>query len=550
MADDAISCPFCGFTGDGEYAIQFHIEEHHTEDSPFVVNNAAPGSELKAPALPPRPRTVSPSSPSSRPPPDENPWLKCTRPDCGEYVAIADIQEHLDLHEAAAISEEEERKSTGRKTPQDANGSLRQPRENREAASNDYYDRTERRSPQNPTRPSDPPSLNNSPQKFQRPRRPSSNNSSHSSQFKTTILQYFSGDSTRGPPDRRDNRPGLPPRPQQRRVRPPLEPGRLGRRELGPHAFEETLPPDVRRRLINDAAPYPRNRLGWDGRLYKEMVVDNETSGLIQVLSDLCALDPSTKTTYLCHRSVKHVEKIKCDGNFCGFWNIQMVLSYVHDQDARRDGGTPKPIPNVIAIQNVIERAWDNGICSYGRIETGGVKNTRKWIGTHEALAFFTQIGVEVEALSFKTETQPSPHTSDSGSSSSSAPPAAPQHAVAQLLDHVEAYFISGVETAHRHLNCYTTTLPPIYFQRFGHSMTIVGLERNHDGTRNLLLFDPSFATSGPMHRLVANKKATSSLDAMLRPYRRSELGLTRWEEFEVIVPKAAVVQEPQASGK
>lgn len=36
------------------------------------------------------------------------------------------------------------------------------------------------------------------------------------------------------------------------------------------------------------------------------------------------------------------------------------------------------------------------------------------------------------------------------------------------------------------------TDLPPLYFQHSGHSRTIVGIEKLSDGTRNLLVFDPS----------------------------------------------------------
>ena len=586
---EVISCPFCGFTGDDEYLIQLHIEEHHTEDSPFVVNESPYETEVRTPALRPRPGSGSGlhSAASSRPPSDDNPWVKCTRPACGEYVHISDIQEHLEFHEAAAVSDDDdgERKSSGRSTPQSSDGSSNRPTHNKQPSraltTSHYFDerhtyldgytnQTNRqsplstqeaqastsrkrsasdaetalsRSPQKPPRQSKMSSSENSPQKLQRSSRPTSlNNSSHSSQLKGTIIKYFAGAS--GPPDRRDNRPNLPPRPnQQRRLRPPLEPGRLGRRELGPHAFEEEMPAGVRSRLLNDALPKDRNRIGRDGRICRERAVDNETSGLVEAMSDISASDPDAVATYFCHPSVKHVEKIKCDGNFCGYWNIQMLLTYIHHRNAQRDCTEPRDTPTVLAIQDVIEKAWNSGICSYGRIETGGVRNTRKWIGTHEALAFFTRIGVDVEALSFKTESAPSPSGSSSDTSTRST---STNLAVAQLLDHVEAYFISDLENARHDRTTITTSLPPIYFQRFGHSMTIVGVERMADGSRNLLLFDPSYGTSGAMDRVLAGKKVNVTIDQLLKPYRRSEHGLSRWDEFEIIVPRTTEAQESQ----
>ena len=106
----------------------------------------------------------------------------------------------------------------------------------------------------------------------------------------------------------------------------------------------------------------------------------------------------------------------------------------------------------------------------------------------------------------------------------------------AALLDHVEAYFISAVDHAKTYGTSHLTHLSPIYFQRFGHSMTIVGLERKVDGSRNLLLFDPSFATAESMKKLSHGQHWYAQPDTLLRPYRRSDVSLSRWSEFEVVV--------------
>lgn len=48
-------------------------------------------------------------------------------------------------------------------------------------------------------------------------------------------------------------------------------------------------------------------------------------------------------------------------------------------------------IPDIFRIQDLIEAAWDMGVNAKGRIETGGVKGTRKFIGTPEvSLTFFS----------------------------------------------------------------------------------------------------------------------------------------------------------------
>lgn len=39
---------------------------------------------------------------------------------------------------------------------------------------------------------------------------------------------------------------------------------------------------------------------------------------------------------------------------------------------------------SVLELQDMIERAWDMGFNSHGRIATGGIRGTRKHIGTSE----------------------------------------------------------------------------------------------------------------------------------------------------------------------
>lgn len=274
------------------------------------------------------------------------------------------------------------------------------------------------------------------------------------------------------------------------------------------------MPSEVRKALLRGGQPREVQQIGRDGRLYRQTVIENETANLIPLIADLCALDSDTTATYLCHPCVRHVRKINCDGNFCGYWNIQVALTYV--QHMNPDG--PQGLPDVLRIQDTIEKAWDNGKCPYGRLETGGIRNTRKWIGTNEALAFFQQINIKVEALSFKD-------TDDDEST-----------AVNGLLDYIEAYFMSGLDSAQKHSTSYTTTLAPVYFQRFGHSMSIVGIERKKDGSRSLLVFDSSFGTSVPVQRLLADRNARVAVENALKVYRRSDSSLSRWDEFEVLV--------------
>lgn len=41
-------------------------------------------------------------------------------------------------------------------------------------------------------------------------------------------------------------------------------------------------------------------------------------------------------------------------------------------------------LPTIFEIQELIEAAWDRGINAQARVETGGIRGTRKYIGTPE----------------------------------------------------------------------------------------------------------------------------------------------------------------------
>ena len=126
------------------------------------------------------------------------------------------------------------------------------------------------------------------------------------------------------------------------------------------------------------------NRIGRDGRLIKYDQVQNETPGIIPILAQLSALDRSVKQAYYCHPSTIHVGKTPHEGGFCGYRNIQMLLSYIQGAKAQGYEEFPGRLPTVLKMQDHIEDAWDKGINEIGRVQTGGIRNTRKYIGTPE----------------------------------------------------------------------------------------------------------------------------------------------------------------------
>ena len=61
-----------------------------------------------------------------------------------------------------------------------------------------------------------------------------------------------------------------------------------------------------------------------------------------------------------------------------------MMVSYIQQTRSEGHDCFSSKIPGVLQLQNMIEQAWDSGINEVGRLETGGIRGTRKYIGTPE----------------------------------------------------------------------------------------------------------------------------------------------------------------------
>jgi hypothetical protein len=274
------------------------------------------------------------------------------------------------------------------------------------------------------------------------------------------------------------------------------------------------------------------NRIGRDGRLIKQEQVQNETPGIIPILAQLSALDRAVQEAYYCHPSTVHIGKTPKEGGFCGYRNIQMLLSYIQGSNAQGHEEFPGRTPGILKLQDIIERAWDKGINQIGRIQTGGIRNTRKYIGTPEvssapslcvlsltlpqAQAFFlsSEINCAVEMFTDAKERKVEAHEI--------------------LLDAVEHYFAQAAVKDGS--NVYKTLLPPIYLQQPGHSITIIGFERRCDGSCNLIVFDPMYSTSPAMHKLLGRKNIRTARPEVLHAYRRSSRQLKKHAAFEVLM--------------
>lgn len=272
---------------------------------------------------------------------------------------------------------------------------------------------------------------------------------------------------------------------------------RLGTLQLGKYAHEEEMPV-------------------WLVKLL-ETKGDLRAGGVIPALKQLLDLSSRTEYAYLCHPDVQHVAKLNREGAFCGYRNIQVLSSHIIGTRATGWEQLGDDIPGIFQIQDMIETAWDRGYNARGRVETGGIRGTRKYIGTPEAQAFFASMGFPCSVQAFKASSED-------------------DNASRRLLGAIERYFQQGAVGSMDN-KVRSTLLPPIYLQRPKHSLTIVGLEKHKGGDVQLLVFDPEFQSSSTVVRLAgkATLRRQSKVTKLLEPYRRSATHLERFNEFEVL---------------
>ncbi|KAI0584316.1 Peptidase-C78 domain-containing protein [Pyrenophora tritici-repentis] len=495
---ELLECPMCPFTvlPKDDSILQLHFEQVHTTDSPFIIKD---DPEPLPPSLPPRPSSNpqhAEDTTSSDDSDHEESSMVCPKTNCAEVVPFSDFNDHLDYHNAETLSFDE---TTGKYISHHSSHNMhsststRRSRTSRtKAASVEHNLDTDSSEAQKATKSHERKAKKHS----HRHRRDTDDSE------KSTIGRSIMGFNPFTKSDKT--------------VKPPVKSARLGKSELGPYAWEKRMPRWLHDQL--DAGPkiINVNRIGRDGRLIKHEQVQNETPGIIPILAQLSALDRTVKDAYYCHPSTLHVGKTPNEGGFCGYRNIHMLLSYIQGAKAQGYEEFPGRLPSILKMQNHIEDAWDHGINQIGRIQTGGIRDTRKYIGTPEAQAFFlnAEINCAVEQFSDNKETGTPAHEA--------------------LLAAMERYFTRAA--VNDGSNVHKTLLPPIYLQQPGHSTTIIGFERHYDGNCNLVVFDPMYSTSPAMHKLLGRKNIKSARPEVLYAYRRGAGKLKKHAAFEILM--------------
>ena len=154
------------------------------------------------------------------------------------------------------------------------------------------------------------------------------------------------------------------------------------------------MPSWLRDLLEKGAKVTVSNTISLDGRLLRIESRANEIRGIMPVIGQLCSQDSGVARVYLSHPDVTHVVKMNKEGGFCGYRNIQMMISYIRDTRSQGYESFRSRIPSILQLQDMIESAWDRGFCTSSRIETGGIRGTRKYIGTPEAQALFDSLQI------------------------------------------------------------------------------------------------------------------------------------------------------------
>ena len=154
------------------------------------------------------------------------------------------------------------------------------------------------------------------------------------------------------------------------------------------------MPGWLRKMLEEGAKVTMINQIGPTGMVIRVEAVANETPGLVPVLARLSDLDHSVERAFYCGPETHHVAKMPKEGGFCGYRNIQMLISYIRGAKGFGHEHFQGRIPSILKLQDFIEQAWDMGYNSAGKIETGGIRLTRKYIGTPEAQALFLSLSI------------------------------------------------------------------------------------------------------------------------------------------------------------
>ncbi|KAI9757868.1 MAG: hypothetical protein M4579_003304 [Chaenotheca gracillima] len=482
-----LDCPFCAFTDHDSYIMMLHVETLHTEgDSPFVAQHSNSATHMGSSELP---ACYSGNSNVVDFASDSLQYVACPEPECGEEIPVGELDSHTELHQVEKDNNEDSELFTDQESSWSSEESTMHESQVETHFSTYLPEALRNRGMQSESSLTVPAASG----------KENARQKSDSGKRKSKALFQ------QGPSPRRAR--------TEQEFSPKGGIKRLGKSELGPHANEKQMPGWLKRQLQAGGTVTVRNQIRLDGTLEKVTSISNEAFLCLPVLAQLCEQDTTVERAYFCHPGVRHIYKMKKEGGFCGYRNIQMLVSYIQEAESFGHEHFGPRTPNILDLQDMIESAWDLGFNSECRLETGGIKGTRKYIGTSEAQALFLSLGILCELSAIGRA---------EGSST-----------YERLLEIVEAYFVAA--SLDSSIKIHKTWLPPIYLQHSGHSLTIVGFERRKNGDSNLLVFDPVFGPSPAFRKLIGKSFRHRMPQDALKAYRRGKGYLGKYNAFELL---------------
>ncbi|KAI9721361.1 MAG: hypothetical protein M1828_005221 [Chrysothrix sp. TS-e1954] len=524
--NNLLDCPLCRYASEDAFVLTEHIEQTHFGEPTSALSRSTSHDRNKH-ASSSGYDSLNHKKASAGNRDQEHDWMPCPE-ECGEVVPWHQLQEHLDGHFAATLADEND---TG------SNDTAVKKRIAQDLAEQDYE----------------------TPGTSQRCGAQANNKYLKSSSEPQMPIHVNAVNCRR----------------------------RLGIEELGPHANEERMPSSIRKILIDGGKRTVTQRLTLNGTLYKSLTVSNETPGIIPVLAHLLNQENRGRHVWLCHPAVSHISRMKGEGGFCGYRNIMMLLSYIigarypgwervcssrssqssnlkssstgenavnmaksisgispseiqlgGHPSAKASLQLPGRVPGVLELQDMIEEAWSKGFDLHdAKFLTGGIKGTRKYIGTPEvrSLLAYSNIPTTFEVC----------HDTRIG-------PDRAQNAHKRLIDICLEYFgaesqmawqkgIKQSDTVARTI-IKITPHPPMYLQQSGHSVTIVGVEKgNEDDPGAIFVFDPAFSTPPEIVSLAEKSRQSGEVtdpSRLVASYRRDRRNLARHTSYEVLALK------------
>jgi hypothetical protein len=183
----------------------------------------------------------------------------------------------------------------------------------------------------------------------------------------------------------------------------------------------------------------------------------------------------------LAHRATPYLKQTTPTS--CGYYNFLMLLPALYSSAALRPH-VPNP-SNILDVQKLLRRSWEAGSDPVGaRHYAGcnGIEGSTALTGAADFCCLLRHHRVRCDILSFAR--------------------------ASALLDYCRDYFYFDLMPTDRLTQ---TELPPLFLQREGHSLLVVGVVYDPDDDKcNLLIFDPE-------HRSQLVVKGEDELEAAVK---------------------------------